>query len=456
MDSRLESQVAITGIGIVSALGHDLNSFWDGALQGRTAVEEVPEHWSRYYKSRSRIWSPLPRANYTLAGLRRAELLSYDATCLNAVYAATEALAQASCSLETVDSRSGRSRIAEFESSRCGAYMGTGLGCITSSFQNYVPHLMAGLRPGLLSETDRLSDQEALIAHELLVNLDEQPRVLPIASVKSMGSSLSASLSLRFGLRGPNETCLAACASGLLAITHGYEAIACGRLDAALVGGSEFYGDRAGGVFMAFDRLGTLVSDANGAPTQNCPFDKRRSGFLFSQGAACVLLLERKSHALARGARPICVISGAGVTSDAYSLVAMSSDDNAINTMLNHTLRSAGVSSGDVQYVNAHGTGTVQNDEIEAGVIEKKFTHGPYVNSTKSLLGHTIGACGAIEAAVVAMSIHTGQLHPTVGLVEPVRDLNFTTSRISATIDVALTQNFGFGGHNVGLVLSRT
>ena len=142
------------------------------------------------------------------------------------------------------------------------------------------------------------------------------------------------------------------------------------------------------------------------------------------------------------------------MTSDAYSLVAMSQEKNSIGTMLDLILENSGYSAGDVHYLNAHGTSTIQNDEIEATIIDEKFPHGPYVNSTKSLLGHTVGACGAVEAAVTALTLQTGRIHPTVGLRNPIRDLNFPLYPARAAIKLALTQNFGFGGHNVGVLFS--
>lgn len=120
--------------------------------------------------------------------------------------------------------------------------------------------------------------------------------------------------------------------------------------------------------------------------------------------------------------------------------------------MIKGTVLDADIALSEVDYINAHGTGTVQNDELEATILQRIFPHGPYVNSTKSLLGHTIGACGAIEAAVAVLAVQTGQLHPSINLEKPVRDLNFIRTRSSANIRSALTHNFGFGGHNVGLV----
>jgi 3-oxoacyl-[acyl-carrier-protein] synthase II len=332
-------------------------------------------------------------------------------------------------------------------------YIGSGLGCITSAFDNYIAHLLGRLEPGLLSRGRHQG--EFSFAAELEANIAEHPRVLPVASTKSMANSLSARLSIRYGLQGPNETCIAACAAGTTAIARAHEQVTNGRVDFALAGGSEFYGDRAGGIFMAFDRLNTLAKARDEDEKVNRPFDLARTGFLFSQGGACVLALESMESARARGATILATVKGSYSNSDAYSLAALSPNGSAIRRMIQDTLSHAGVSSNEIDYVNAHGTGTTQNDDLEAAIIESEFPHGPFVNSTKSLLGHTIGACGAIEAAVAVLGITGNELHPTINLTSPVRDLNFVLKRTSAEIHNAFSHNFGFGGHNVGLVLGR-
>jgi 3-oxoacyl-[acyl-carrier-protein] synthase II len=449
-------QVAVTGIGIVSALGHEIEEFWRNCIDGASPCTPVPSHWSVYYKAKSKFWSPLPLPPYETAGIRRIELLSYDPACLNAMFAGTMALRNANLGIAPYDEKGNRYRLLDVDRRRSGVFIGTGLGCISSSFQNYVPHLLAPLRGDLESpDFATLQSEQQSVREELLEYLRESPRVSQVASLKSMGSSISAALSIRYGFTGPNQTTLGACAAGLMALCQGFESIASGQLDLALVGGSEYYGDRAGGVFMAFDRINTLTTgDCAGSPA-NCPFDESRTGFLFSQGAACVLVLEKLDQAIARGAPILAKVHNAGMSSDAYSMVAISEEDNSIESLLEEVLRDSEISPSDIDYVNAHGTGTVQNDAVEARIVRRVFKDHPFVNSTKSLLGHTIGACGAIEAAVVIQSLRTGKLHPSMGLCEPVEPLNFVRSRTAADIRLALTQNFGFGGHNAVAVFAK-
>jgi 3-oxoacyl-[acyl-carrier-protein] synthase II len=449
-ESQSAKRVVITGIGIVSALGNNVDDFWGACLGGRTVVEPIPEHWLNYYDPKSRYWSPLALPDYSQYNLRRAEILSHDVAVLNAMVSADDALDSANMEKQKIDERTGRYRIDSIISERAGVFVGTGLGCITSAFNNYVPHLLSGIRTELATLASTGNPESA----ELLTNLEHQPRVNPLASCKSMANSISAALSIRYGFRGQNDTSIAACAAGTVAISRAFNSIRNGELDLAIAGGSEYYGDRAAGVFMAFDRLNTLVKPEFELSSANRPFDKRRSGFLFSQGASCMLLLESERHALRRGAAPIARIVGAANTSDAYSLVSMSPTDNAIEYMIRTVLIDAGLEPEDVNYVNAHGTSTEQNDEIEARILESIFGGKITVNSTKSLLGHTIGAAGAIEAAVTAMSISNQVVHPSLNIDEPISDLNFATSKGSLTINYALTHSFGFGGHDSGLILS--
>lgn len=451
--STTRRAVAVTGIGVVSSLGNDWGSFWQSCIEGKTLIEPVPTYWAQYYESKSNYWSPLELPDYSLMGLKRSDVLSIDPAALNAMYAAEQAISGSSCEKSIIDERSGRYRIESFDEYRCGAFIGTGLGCITSTFQNYVPHLLGRFR----KELDGFSGEPSptTFARELVANIETQPRVLPVASTKSMANSISAQIAIRNGLKGPNETCMAACAAGASAIARAYELIAFGKLDFALAGGTEYYGDRAGGVFMAFDRLNTLAKGERPGNEINRPFDRARSGFLFSQGGACVLALECADSAKARGVPILAFLKGSSTTSDAFSLAALAPGGAAIRRMIGECIADAGIGADDIDYVNAHGTATVQNDELEAAIIDDAFRNKPFINATKSLLGHTIGACGAIEAAVSAFSIYSGELHPNLNLDSPIRDLNFVQERQRANICSAFTQNFGFGGHNVGLIFGR-
>jgi 3-oxoacyl-[acyl-carrier-protein] synthase II len=448
-----DNQVVISGLGVVSALSNHLEEFWQSCLAGNTVVDSIPEQWRHYYKPKSDIWSPLVLPDYPSYGLTRADTLRFDPVVLNAIVAADDALVGAGITKTNFDERAKTFRLHEINRDKVGVFMGTGLGCISSAFNNYVPHLLGAMSNELIDSEHAANDEEHNPISELRQNLATHPRVSPFASCQSMANAIGAMLSIRYGSRGATETFVSACAAGTTAIARAYRAIQHGEVDLAIAGGSEYYGDRAGGVFMAFDRLQTLVREADQPDRGNCPFDENRSGFLFSQGGCGIVVLESEAHARRRGVTPIARIIGMSITSDAYSLAAISKEDNAIELMFENLFSDGGVAASDIGYVNAHGTSTYLNDLIESEIIERVFPNRPFVNSTKSLLGHTIGASGAIECIVAALSIRDGKIHPSRNLQNPIADLNFATRLYSSDIEFAVSHSFGFGGHNAGLIL---
>ncbi len=446
------NRVVIAGLGVVSALGNNVDKFWEACLAGHSAIESIPEQWAHYYKSKSQSWSPLTLPDYSVYGLTRADTLRYDRVVLNAITAADDAIADAGFEKVEHDARARSYRLAGVNRDRFGVFIGSGLGCISSAFNNYVPHLLGNASEDLFGPDPEVrSDMTA----ELRTNLQGFPRVSPFASVQSMANAIGGLLSIRYGSRGATETLIYACAAGTAAIARAYRAIQTGEIDVAIAGGSEYYGDRAGGVFMAFDRLQTLVSSEQPPERGNCPFDEARTGFLFSQGGTGMVLLESESHARKRGASSLAAIKGMSITSDAHSLAAISEENNAIELMFRNLLRDSELQPEDVSYINAHGTSTLQNDPIEANILGRVFPNRPYINSTKSLLGHTIGASGAIECIVTILSMRDGKIHPSRNLENPIADLKFATDVCTAPIEFAVTHSFGFGGHNAGLVLQN-
>jgi 3-oxoacyl-[acyl-carrier-protein] synthase II len=269
----------------------------------------------------------------------------------------------------------------------------------------------------------------------------------------TMPNACSANVGIKFNLRGSNNAYCAACASGTVAIGHGFKAVRSGELDVALVGGVESLSDEYGGVFAGFDAVRALAGDNDHPDKANRPFDKDRTGFLFSEGGGAVFVIEDLEHARKRRARIYAEIAGFGETCDGFNIMMMESGGTQIARMLRLALDDAGMSAGEIDYINAHGTGTRLNDETETGVIEQVFGNKVLVNSTKSLIGHTLGASGAIEALVTALSIHHKTTHVCRNLDHPMKDLNFVTKVDSYPIRAGLSQSFGFGGHNAVLIL---
>ena len=223
----------------------------------------------------------------------------------------------------------------------------------------------------------------------------------------------------------------------------------------ALAGGSEYLYDQYGGLFRGFDIAKTLISDCSHPDQANRPFDEARSGFLFSQGGSAVLTLEDYESACKRGAPIVAEIIGYGESFDAHNVLALSEEGTEIMRMIEMLLADAGITGSDVQYINTHGTGTSTNDAVEARVIEQMFGRDVSINSSKSLLGHTIGASGAIEAVVAALSIRDQTTHICHNLDNPIEDLNYVMKRESLEINTVLSQSFAFGGHIAGVLLRQ-
>ena len=243
--------------------------------------------------------------------------------------------------------------------------------------------------------------------------------------------------------------------AGTVAVGHALRSIRDGHTDVALCGGAEFVGDPVGGVFRAFDAAKTLATVVDRPETANRPFDRGRTGFLLGEGGAAVLVCEEWEHARRRGGRVYAELVGYGESFDAYSPMIAEPGGGQFARAITSSLADAGITPDAIDYVNAHGTGTVVNDEVESAVIEELFGPRPLVNATKSLTGHCLGATGAIEAAITAMSLHRQQVHGCVNLDDPVRPLNFARRSTAAPLTWAVSQSSAFGGHNAAVVMRQ-
>ena len=226
-----------------------------------------------------------------------------------------------------------------------------------------------------------------------------------------MPNALSANLGIRFGFHGQNQTICLACTSGTTAVGVAARAIQRGELDIALTGGAEYLNDPHGSIFRGFDAARTLVQNCHYPKEANRPFDVGRSGFLFAEGGAGVLVLESFERAAKRGATIIAEIAGFAESFDAFSMMSISPGGEQIERMMDRVLADVNVQQSDINYINAHGTGTEVNDREEANAIRKKFGPDVLVNATKSLIGHTIGASGALETIVTALTLRDGTAH---------------------------------------------
>jgi 3-oxoacyl-[acyl-carrier-protein] synthase II len=273
-----------------------------------------------------------------------------------------------------------------------------------------------------------------------------------------MTNSMPAWISLEYQLTGPNFAVNTACASSAYAIAFGYEMIKNGQSDVVIVGGADSIINFE--EIRGFNALYAL-SMANDPPEQaSKPFSKDRDGFVIGEGAG-VLVLESKEHALSRNASIHAEIAGYALTSEGYNIMAPMKDGEGMAQTIELAMQNAGISPEEVDYINAHGTSTELNDRYETMAIKRAFGELAYqipVSSSKSMLGHTIGAAGAIEAIITAMSLKKGILPPTINYNQPDPDLDLdyvpNTAR-PKDIRVALSNSFGFGGHNATLVLKK-
>jgi 3-oxoacyl-[acyl-carrier-protein] synthase II len=376
-----------------------------------------------------------------------------DRAAMLAVVAAGEAVADAGLEASLADAKRGIWRLAGIDGDRAGVFMGTAVGGITTLITSQNSHLLTPLLPleshGEPQAPDPASDAFAA----LLASLPK--RFNPFAVSMIMPNSISASIGIRYSLRGPNATCTVACAAGTAAVGHAFRSIRSGETSLALCGGAEFVGDPFGGVFRAFDTAKTLASVADRPETANRPFDRGRTGFLLAEGAAAVLVCEEWEHARRRDARIHAEIVGYGESFDAYSMMIMEPRGEHLSRTISKALSDAGIGPGDVDYVNAHGTGTMVNDEVESAVIERLYGSRPLVGATKSLTGHCLGASGAIEAAITTLSLRDQRVHGCVNLEDPVRPLNFARRSTDARLAWAVSQSSAFGGHNAAVVMRR-
>ncbi len=452
----MKRRVVVTGAGVVSPIGVGVDEFWRHCLQAKSVVAPIPANWERYADLHSRLWSPLPDIDPEYSGLARTELLQLDPVSVLAIGTAREAFERAGIKVAPVAERKRALRLEGLNAARIGVYLGTGIGGVQTLLESHAHHLYHRARATLKGYAEtRAPAQDREILAGVLALMAHGPRYHPFQVSMLMSNASSAAVAIKFSLTGPNVTYCIACSSGTVAVGNAYRAVRDGCVDVAVTGGCEYLDDEHGSIFRSYDIAGTLVRDCADPETANRPFDEKRSGFLFSQGGAAVLVLEELEHARRRGATIMAELTSFAETFDAHSMMSLAPRGEQIERMLRAVLADAGVGAHEVDYINAHGTGTKINDETEAEVIDRVFGKSVLVNSTKSLLGHSLGASGAIEILVTALSLRDQTTHICKNLDTPVRDLNFVRAAGQFDLRVGLSQSFAFGGHNAAVVLRR-
>jgi len=405
-------RVVITGIGAVTSLGLTAEEFWRNCLEGKNAIRTISGFDASEFPVRiaGEILDFDPEKF-----IERVEARKMDRFVQFAVAATQMAVDDSGIDLESENP------------DRVGCLIGSGIGGI-----------------GTFEEQ-----------HSRLLNRGPT-RVSPYFVPMMIIDMAPGVVSMRYNLRGPNFGIVSACASGAHAIGEAFRLIQHGDADVAVVGGAE-----AAITPMTVAGFASMraLSTRNDEPSKaSRPFDKDRDGFILGEGAA-MLVLEALEHAKARGARIYAELAGYGATADAYHMTAPAPDGEGAARSMKIALEDAGLEPGEITYINAHGTSTPHNDRLETIAIKTVFGEHAYripVVSTKSMIGHLLGAAGAVELVTCVLSIRDGKIHPTINLENPDPDCDLDyVPEGSRSIDVkaVVSNSFGFGGHNASLVI---
>lgn len=454
MPEHIKNEVVVTGTGAITSIGHNSEAFWQSCLNGTTNVEDIPEHWHRIWTPKSKLICPLPLPDYRAFGFKKFELLQHDVATLNAIVATKEAIENANIALSASASQKNAWQLdLPVPAQRIGVYIGTGAGGNQSLLDNVTAALAIAqkslLEDDVLQQTGlEFEDiKEAFYSGKYFFNTFSLPM--------SLHNCVASTLATKFTAKGAANVEVYACASGTIAIGKAYQAIQRGEIDLAICGGTEYTHDACGSTFHGFDILGALSTYDGDKQEASRPFDRDRANFVFSQGGTGILVLENKRLAFERNAPILAELSAFSTSFDCHHFMQPDPSGEAVIHMLEQLLLASNIDKNQVDYFNAHGTGTIINDEIECRVIAQALHNNVSINSTKSLLGHTLGASGALEAIVTALSIRDAKLHVSQNLKHPIADLNFVTQSVDQPLEHAISVSYAFGGQNAALLFSR-
>lgn len=407
-------RVVITGMGVISPLGNNVEQFWDGLVNGRSGISSIDSFDTSKHKSKI---GGLVRDFDAEALFGRKEARRMDRFSQFAVAAAEQALGDASLAMEDTDRE------------RVGVYVGSGIGGIQT----------------LLGQAELLHERGP-------------ERVSPTLVPMMIANMAAAMISIRFGTQGPSMAPVTACSIGNTAIGEAWRLIRSGGADVVIAGGAEA---AITDISLASFSNATSVSTRNEEPEQaSRPFDASRDGFVMAEGAG-ILVMESLSHAQRRGARIHAEVVGYGASSDAYHMVATHPEGIGAYQAMKHALREAGLAPDQIDVISAHATSTEIGDRSETAAIKKLFGEQAYripVTANKSMTGHMLGAAGGVEAIALVKSIQEGMIPPTINQEspDPVCDLDYVPNEArKANIEVGMSNSFGFGGHNAVIILKK-
>ena len=405
-------RVVITGMGAITPIGNSVEEFWNSIKEGKTGFGSITYFDTADYRCKlaAEVKDFDPTQYMDKKSARRMEQF-----CQFAVAAAGQAIADAGLTMEQEDPY------------MVGCSVGSGIGSLQAMEREY----------------DRLKEKGP-------------GRVGPMLVPLMISNMAAGNVSIAYGLKGKSLNVVTACATGTHSIGEAYRTIQYGDADVMVAGGTESSITPIG--IAGFSAL-TALSFSEDPQRASIPFDKDRNGFVMGEGSA-VVVLEELEHAKRRGAKIYAELIGYGCSSDAYHITSPAEDGSGAATAMLNALKDGGVAPEKLSYINAHGTSTHHNDLFETRAIKLAFGEHAYdlkINSTKSMVGHLLGAAGAVEFVTCVKEIQEGYIHRTVGLreTEEELDLNYCRGSYEEEVPYALTNSLGFGGHNASLLLKK-
>lgn len=405
-------RVVVTGMGAITPIGNSVEEFWNGIKEGKTGFGPITYFDTADYRCKlaAEVKDFDPAQYMDKKSARRMEQF-----CQFAVAAAGQAISDAGLDMEQEDPY------------MVGCSVGSGIGSLQAMEREY----------------DRLKEKGP-------------GRVGPMLVPLMISNMAAGNVSIAYGLKGKSLNVVTACATGTHSIGEAYRTIQYGDADVMIAGGTESSITPIG--IAGFSAL-TALSFSEDPERASIPFDKERNGFVMGEGSA-IVVLEELEHAKRRGAKIYAELTGYGCSSDAYHITSPAEDGSGAATAMLNALKDGGVAPEKLTYINAHGTSTHHNDLFETRAIKLAFGEHAYdlkINSTKSMVGHLLGAAGAVEFVTCVKEIQEGYIHRTVGLreTEEELDLNYCRNSYEEEVPYALTNSLGFGGHNASLLLKK-
>ena len=405
-------RVVVTGMGAITPIGNSVEEFWNSIKEGKTGFGPITYFDTADYRCKlaAEVKDFDPAQYMDKKSARRMEQF-----CQFAVAAAGQAISDAGLTMEQEDPY------------MVGCSVGSGIGSLQAMEREY----------------DRLKEKGP-------------GRVGPMLVPLMISNMAAGNVSIAYGLKGKSLNVVTACATGTHSIGEAYRTIQYGDADVMIAGGTESSITPIG--IAGFSAL-TALSFSEDPERASIPFDKERNGFVMGEGSA-IVVLEELEHAKRRGAKIYAELTGYGCSSDAYHITSPAEDGSGAATAMLNALKDGGVAPEELTYINAHGTSTHHNDLFETRAIKLAFGEYAYdlkINSTKSMVGHLLGAAGAVEFVTCVKEIQEGYIHRTVGLreTEEELDLNYCRDSYKEEVPYALTNSLGFGGHNASLLLKK-